>query len=75
MEMQGAAARPGFKRFKGCGIAIGHASGVRVNGSLSRRFLRFLGLTATTWLRVVVAAGAAIYSQRFVLAFPPHRSF
>ena len=40
--------------------AFGHAFGVRVDGSLSRRFLRFF-LTATTWLRVVVAAGAAVY--------------
>jgi len=55
--------------------AFGHAFGVRVDGFLSRRFLRFLGLTATTWLRVVVAAGAAVYSQRYGITFPPSQLF
>ena len=77
MEMQGAAAPmgplrgPGSKGSEGSeggGIAIGHTSGVRVNGSLSRRFLRFLGLTATTWLRVVVSPTAMRFICRLAAA-------
>jgi len=53
---EGSKGSKGSKGSEGGCIAFGHACGVRVDGSLSRRFLGFLGLTATTWLRVVVAA-------------------
>ena len=37
---------PGFFVEQGRGFAIGHTFGVRVDGTASRRFLRFLSLTA-----------------------------
>ena len=37
---------PGFFVEQGRGFAIGHTFGVRVDGTASRRFLRFLSLAA-----------------------------
>ena len=43
---EGSKSSKGSKGSKGCGGALGHTFGVRVDGTSSRRFLRFLSLTA-----------------------------